>query len=122
MGVGMDHFEYQNNGDLPPEEVEKLNARIEALAETSRKIGLYLERAIVTDVPESGGFPRRAILVNYTLGDIAFAARVQDPAQDMIDKQFQEMATNLTSAEFSDTQERIRRNIEAGRDPLDDDE
>ena len=106
--------------DEPSEiDLEKITSRIEPLEDAARKIGCYLDRAVVATIPGPLG-PRLAIVAEFNLGKVAFTGRVQDPEQAQIDRVFQEMTFDLGTNEILDAHNRVRRNIEAGRAAFDD--
>lgn len=83
-----------------------------------RRLGLYVERTDRTVVDGPMG-PVQVMLVEATIGDVAFTDRVIDPAKNDTDTAFREMEAAMLSDEFLDQREQIKRNIAAGRDPLD---
>lgn len=95
----------------------ELNQKVDSLEEVARKCGVYLEDASVILLPTPMG-PRQAIVANFTVGDVAFARRVQDPEQDQIDKAFQQMTHTLGMDEFLETREQMKKNVAEGRNPL----
>lgn len=84
-----------------------------------RRLGLYVDRTDET-VTEGPLGPVPVLVVEATIGAVAFTDRVVDPEKDAIDSQFREMEASMLTDEFLDAHERMRRNIAAGRDPLDD--
>jgi hypothetical protein len=86
----------------------------------ARKIGCYLEEAIITDVPGGPNGSQRGIIADFSLGKVAFSDRVQNPEQEQIDRAFQEMTFGFGSDEFLDARNRVQRNIEEGRMAFDD--
>ncbi len=102
-----------------PEEIQKLESRIEPLEDAARKIGCYLDRAVVTTIPGPFG-PRLAVVAEFSLGKVAFTGRVQDPEQEQIDRVFSEMTFGFGSDEFLDANARVERNLAAGRQAFDD--
>lgn len=106
--------------DAPdPEEIQKLESRIEPLEDAARKIGCYLDRAVVTTIPGPFG-PRLAVVAEFSLGKVAFTGRVQDPEQEQIDRVFSEMTFGFGSDAFLDARSRVQRNLDAGRQAFDD--
>lgn len=83
-----------------------------------RRLGLYVERAdeAATEGPLG---PVSVLLVETTIGDVAFTDRVIDPDKASIDDTFRELEASMLDNEFLDQREQIKRNIAAGRDPLD---
>lgn len=104
--------------EIPYELRPNLEAKVEAIETRSRKIGLYLSRALVT--PLQDGKP--GILCTFDVGDVAFVKRVQNPEQAAFDQQFEELTTDMTSSEYDAIREELLRNIATGRDPLDEGE
>lgn len=105
--------------ELTPEQEQQLKERTEALEASARKIGLYVEHAVPMMVPTPFGM-KPAIAMHFALGDVAFQTRIQDPEQDAFNREFENLTTDMTNNDFLDVRERMKKNVEAGRDPLDD--
>jgi hypothetical protein len=91
----------------------------EKLDDALRTVGLYVERSQLVMIETPFG-PRPALAVDTLIGDVAYTDRVQHPENDTMDKQFRVMEREMTGGEFDDIKERMRRNVAAGRDPMDD--
>jgi hypothetical protein len=98
-------------------DAERLAEKIPLLEERARKLGLYLDQALVVET-ERG----TVIMASLVLGDVAFTPRVQDPDADDVDRQLEALTVGMENDEFLDARTRMERNIAAGRDPLDDGE
>lgn len=101
-----------------PEEIEHFKAKVTKLEELARKLGLYMDRVTMTDMATPLG-TRWCIVADFTIGDVAFVKRVQDPEQAKIDKQFKQMTHGMGTDEFLELREQMKKNIEEGRNPLD---
>ena len=110
----MDEFGEPNEDDL-----DKLTERIEPLSDAARRIGCYLDRSVVTSIPTPFG-PKLAIVAEFSLGQVAFTTRVQDPEQEQVDRMFSEMTFGLGTDELLDSREQMRRNLAEGRSIFDD--
>lgn len=83
-----------------------------------RRLGLYVEHTDRTVVDGPMG-PVQVMLVEATIGDVAFTDRVIEPERDATDIAFRELEAAMLTDTFLDEREQIKRNIAAGRDPLD---
>lgn len=92
--------------------------RLPQIEDEARKLGLYLEQAAAMEV--APGVP--ALIARFTIGDVAWSPRVQDPDNDDVDRRFGEVAAQLKDDEFLDIRSRMQRNLAAGLDALDDDD
>jgi hypothetical protein len=108
--------------DLPEEFGEHaslLQERTVDLDDDLRRLGLYMEAGQMIGVDTPMG-PRPALALMTVIGDVAFTGRVQDPEAAAFDNQFRVIEAEEGTNAFLDERERIKRNIAAGRDPLDD--
>lgn len=108
--------------DVPEEfgeQVSLLQERSVDLDDDLRRLGLYMEAGQIVGVDTPLG-PRPALAVVAVIGDVAFTGRVQDPEGAAFDQQFRVIEAEEGTNAFLDERERIKRNIAAGRDPLDD--
>jgi hypothetical protein len=105
-----EHFRQQADGLL--EGTEKLD-------DAMRQLGLYVEgtQLITIDTPTG---PQPALAANMMIGDVAYSDRVQHPEKYGVDQQFRIMEREMTGSQFDDIKERMKRNVAAGRDPMDD--
>lgn len=118
-----------NDAEIDPEDkirmdafnlsVERINVQTEGFIEALKKLGLYVEMVHVQPVDTPFG-PQPALVVAATVGRVAFTDRTLDPEQADIDRQFREIDHGSTQDTVNEDRERIKRNIAAGRDPLDD--
>lgn len=107
---------------LPPEmraNADGLLENTEKLDDELRKLGLYIERTHLVMIETPHG-PQPALAVDALIGDVAYTDRVQHPEKYGVDQQFRVMEREMTGSDFDDIKERMRRNIAAGRDPMDD--
>jgi hypothetical protein len=95
--------------------------KIEALEAAAQKLGLYLEGHAVYDV-DAGDREVPLLAVRFTVGKIAFADRTQDPVKDDTERKFKELVAESDKDDYDNLKERMKRNIDAGRDPMDDGE
>lgn len=100
-------------------EVAVLNERANGLDDDLRRLGLYLEGGQIISVDTPMG-PKPALALGMVIGDVAYTGRVQDPEAAAFDDQFRTIEAEEATNTFLDERERIKRNIAAGRDPLDD--
>lgn len=98
------------------EDIEKFRTRWDLLEEDLRKIGLYDGATMVVPLPTGG----LALAATVTVGNVAFGDRVQHPEKFSVDNEFAGIEASLQADVFLDERARLRRNIEAGRDPHDD--
>ncbi len=111
-------------GGIPEEFREGLDAlheRSSDIDDIARNLGLYINETNLVVVGMQDG-PKAAMVLDMTIGDVAFSPRVQNPEEFDIDKSFAEMQVSMMDDEFLDSRVRIQRNIKEGRDPLDDGE
>lgn len=98
------------------EEGMALQGKIEELEEEARRLGLYLEQAAVMNL----GPGTSRLVARFTIGDVAWSSRVQEPEADRDKRELAEVDARMADDDFIDTRERIKRNLAAGRDALDD--
>lgn len=91
----------------------------DGLEDMLRKLGLYNDHAHIAMIDTPMG-PKPALIVDCTIGDVAWTDRVQHPENYGIDQQFRAMEVEIVDSDFEDAKVRMRRNVAAGRDPLDD--
>jgi len=92
--------------------------KVAALEDVARQLGLYMEGSAVIMQDET----EQLLAVRFSLGDIAFADRTLNPEADNMERKFGELKAETEKSEYEETKERMRRNVAAGRDPLDDGE
>lgn len=116
---------YEDDDDRPeiPEafrqQADGLLEGAEKLDDAMRQIGLYVDHTHLVTIDTPSG-PQPALAVNLTIGDVAYSDRVQHPENYSMDQQFRVMEREMTGNDFEDIQAKMRRNVAAGRDPLDD--
>lgn len=98
------------------EEARKL---MEELENAARRIGLYAEN-IAIGVPIGGpnipeGEEQMVLVAQFTLGDIAFSDRVQNPQADETDMEFRKMAVDLEKDQFEAKRQEIERKLKEGK-------
>lgn len=117
-----DDHDHDDEGEqeLPPEiraQFDLLIERSEKLIDKARQIGLYIEgHPQVQIVPTPGGMAA-ALVVQYTIGKVAFSDRVQNPEKDKFDDQFRVMEIEAQDDDFLDERQRIAKALDAGLDP-----
>lgn len=97
-----------------------------------RRCGLYvrdigLSMAPNTELDEDGdqGMAMRPVMVlNFSVGDVAWSDRIQNPAQDTTEAEFRKMAVEAEKEKFEETRAELERRLREGKDLLggDDDE
>lgn len=87
--------------------------------DAARQLGLYAEGHEISSAHTPLG-PKAALVVGFDIGNVAFSDRVQHPENVTVDQAVREMELDTAADEWIDTREQIRRNLAAGRDPLDD--
>ena len=77
---------------------QNLTDVMEKLQEETRKMGLYVSTAVLHQEPvhdpalaAAGEKPQTKLIVSFTLGDIAFSDRIQNPEKDQVEDQFREI-------------------------------
>lgn len=106
------------------DDAERLSAKVSDLEEAARKLGLYLDQAVVATLDAPSGDPDEeaspVLFASMSINRVAFSTRVQEPEQDRFDRQLREMELGERDQKVVEAKEQIARNIAAGRDPLDD--
>ena len=93
---------------------------LDALEDRARKLGLYMEQSGVVPPPDfdGEGTPEYLIVAaDFMIGDVAWSARVQDPEQHAIDKDFKGLQDDLEHSSFDEMRERLeqqKRRLEGG--------
>lgn len=103
------------------EALDTLHERSEEIDDIARGLGLYIDQSSLVVVGTPRGM-KAAMALDVVIGNIAFSPRVQNPQDYDIDKSFAQMQVDMADDDFLDSRTRIQRNIQAGRDPLDDGE
>lgn len=101
------------------EEAQRL---IEDLENASRKLGLYADQ-IVVGVPSLPGHvpgdpdeeEKVVVVANFTIGDVAWSDRVQNPQADETDMEFRKMAVDLEKDQFEAKRAEIERRLKEGK-------
>lgn len=91
---------------LDPKVQEFLKKTMESLEQAARKIGLYVESAGTGVVP---GQDVNLLVVTFTLGEVAFSDRVQNPDKDAAESEFRTMAVQTEEEIFNQLQEDLRK-------------
>lgn len=108
--------------DIP---AEKLEALVGELKERSNKIGLYMNAVSLNvdggddDIPED--LRHHKLMAQFTLGDVAFSKRVQDPESDGFDTDFKKIEHGALKDTVKDIVEQTRRELAGDEDETDDD-
>lgn len=99
----------------------KARAALDRLEDKARQMGLYVDSAhvLLMPVPQASE-PEMVFAVNFTLGDIAFSDRVQNPDKHATDSMIRTLEMQMRSDDFLEQRTKIQENIAAGRDPFDD--
>jgi hypothetical protein len=112
-----DTIEPEGSGD---EEFDLLTRAIPEMEDAARKIGLYMEQAVPMQVPlPPYGEPQLAVVAHFTIGEVAFSDRVQQPEVDQLERQFAEIEAGAAADEFLDIRNRLARSKGKNVDPLD---
>lgn len=104
-------------------DTDLLIERYSALEDEARKLGLYVDDHQISSVHTHVGgacADRAGLVAQFSIGDLAFSKRVQDPAGYDFDQSFRELELDAQTDEWLDARARIQKNIAAGRDALDD--
>lgn len=97
-------------GDLPPNFPEdKFQDLLEKMGDKARQIGLYVNGAAL-NVDEEGepltGEKRHVLVMQFTVGDVAFSKRVQDPEEDQFDTEFKKFESGQVKDQVEDIRQR----------------
>lgn len=106
----------QQYGDL-------FREKADALESAARKVGLYIRDVGLTMGPvhTDEGIQVQPVMVgNFTVGDQAWSARVQNPEQDTTETEFRKMAVEMEKDKFEETRAELERRMREGRDLLGD--
>ena len=98
---------------------QKLMEKMRDLEEAARKVGLYLDRAAVIVVETHQG-PQPALVANFAINKVAFTQRIQKPEDDDFAQRFRAIEAEMSTQAAKDAKAQMKKNIEAGRHPLDD--
>lgn len=104
----------------------ELQRRFEAVDDELRKLGIYVNSAIlmvmVNPNAPLGANPMVTILqVEASIGKVAFAPRVQHPESESIELEFRNLEQSYQNDEFLDQRNRIAQALAEGRDPFSED-
>lgn len=110
--MSMDQIEPPDMGDF---EIQA-KAAFEKIEDKARQLGLYSDQVHAMMTPDG----QMVLVVQFLLGDIAFSDRVQNPQKHQTTRMVDDMEKSMQTDTFLEERERIKRNLEAGRDPLDD--
>lgn len=96
----------------------KLEAATDELETELRRIGIYTNR---TDVlPAADG--TLLLVVDASVGDIAFSDRVHDPDAHEVDSQFKGMMREQAKTDMEELREEMRQKAARGENIFDDDD
>lgn len=102
--------------------LEKYQGDIESAC---RKIGLYVMDVGLAPNPHQGHSmdPLPPVMVvNFTIGDIAFSDRVQNPVEGRMDAEFKTIENQMAKQNFEELRDKLAKALEEGRDPLETDD
>jgi hypothetical protein len=104
------------------EEAQRL---MEELENSARKLGLYADNLAI-GVPMGGpnldDEERMVVVGQFTIGDIAWSDRVQNPQADETDMEFRKMAVDLEKDAFEAKRLEIERKLKEGKPIFGDDD
>lgn len=105
----------EESSDLPEDSVRAL---IEQMSDELRKVGLYFLGAIVhEDATEEedreGEAPHHRLMLQFSIGDIAFQDRVQDPENEKMKDAFREIETATIEEQIEAIRAKHRKKPEA---------
>jgi hypothetical protein len=86
-----------------------------------RKLGIYVvDMGLAPDPRQAFSQDPLApvLVINGTIGDVAFSERVQHPVEERLDVEFKKLDNQMSKQEFEDLREKIERNMREGKDPL----
>lgn len=95
--------------------------KMEVVEDVARKMGLYVRDAGMTVMPDfASGGPRKAFVANFTVGDVAWSDRVQNPAQDATESEFRQLAAQAEREKFEEMKAEMERKLAEGKGIFDD--
>lgn len=115
-------FDDDERPEVPAEfraQADRLIESTEKLDDTLRQLGLYVDHSQLVQIDTPMG-PRPALAVQCTVGKVAYSDRVQHPENYGVDQQFRVMEREITANDHEEIVAKMRRNLAAGRDPMDD--
>lgn len=107
--------------DLPPElPEEELRTLVEAVSEDLRKIGLYMNGVAVNiDTDEDPDNRSHTLMVQCSIGAVAFSNRVQAPEEDQFDTEFKKIELGAQDDHITDILKRYEKGYDLGEDDTD---
>lgn len=94
---------------------------MEELENAARKLGLYAENLAI-GVPSGGPYAsllgdgeKVVVVAQFTVGDIAWSDRVQNPQQEDADMEFRKMAVDLEKDAFEAKRAELERKLKEGK-------
>jgi hypothetical protein len=117
-----DDFDEQMGESASEDRQNLFRDLVEQIEARCQKVGLYTRAITVHPDPNSTDMrhPERFVIIgHFTLGDLAFAPRVQNPEQAQVDDEFRGMQMDAEEAEWEELRKRHERG-ELGWRPKDD--
>jgi hypothetical protein len=96
----------------------KLHEAMDKLDADLRRAGVYTEHMDVMPTPDGV----MLLVVNATVGDIAFSKRVHEPDEHEIDSEFRGIVRDQSAAEMQSMRDEAKTAAETGEGFWDDDE
>lgn len=88
-------------------ELELIEQLVGAVNESAQKIGLYVTGEVqVAQQTNAFNETTNVIIVTYTIGDVAWSDRVQNPGEDAIEGEVRKLAIEIEDAEFGEAARR----------------
>lgn len=101
----MEEFDSSSPYDEIPTE-EQVEALVTQVVDNVEKLGVYSDGPPVFMTHKDG---RLGFVVQFTVGDVAFTKRVQNPQQDEIDSTFHKFQSDEVREKFESIKEKFRR-------------
>ena len=116
MNIPDDMFPDMSDDDR--KKLEEFRERIEKFGDEARKVGLYLENmAGMQHAHSEDEEPQTIVAATFIVGEQAFSDRVLNPEKHEEDKTFRTLTAGADP--FDELRERMKKNIEEGKDPFD---
>lgn len=117
----MTDSEFHDEGPEDPEKIlekyqELFRSKIEEVEDGARKVGLYMREGGMTLGPDFETQSLQPVMVlNFSVGDVAWSDRVQNPAQDTTESEFKKMAVQMEKDKFEEMREEMERRLREGK-------
>lgn len=100
------------------DETDRLEQIIDVLEPELRRLGVYIDHSNIASEEETGDKPM--LVIDASVGSVAFSRRVQDPEQFDFDREFKKMTFGAIADDFLDTRAQFEARLAEGRPLLGD--